>query len=193
MDFERGLGRRGQEGVTLTTLLLIILGVVAVVVVILFFTGAFDKIGGWFNSAGSDLQTAVSACNLAGSSGLTADYCSTFRKVTVNGVVQYQTCEGIKEKLDATKIVSCSKIVGNDDAIAYCASQKLAAGTIVEGLTNAAAGCPDYTAAKSACDKLRAAAVDAKVPVRFDATGVTPSGFTLTCDKYGVTSFAPST
>jgi hypothetical protein len=99
MDFKRGMNRKAQEGMTLTTLLAIIVGGVAVVVIVLFVTGFFYKLRGGTNPLPSDLQAAVTACEMYGSNGLTADYCSTFREVTINGEKQYRTCEGISEDL----------------------------------------------------------------------------------------------
>ncbi len=137
MIFIRGMNERGQEGLTLTTLLLIILGVVAVVVIILFFTGFFSKVSNAAGQApGQDLQAAVSACNLAGSSGLQADYCATFRKITVNGVEQYQTCESpaIQKLMDTNKLLQggCgTNSIGAKDMQTYCQSEKLSKNTIV--------------------------------------------------------------
>lgn len=143
-----GMNKRGQEGLTLTTLLLIILGIVAVVVVILFFTGFFSKLNNATNNLPSDLQAAVSACELAGSSGSSADYCSKFRKVTINGVEQYQSCNSIAMKpylTDSTKSLQggCTNPIGETAATAYCTSQKLKEKTIIEGLS---AGCPVFNA-----------------------------------------------
>ena len=154
---ERGLNKRGQEGLTLTTLLLIILGVVAVVVVILFFTGFFGKLNTATNNIPSDLQAAVSACGLAGSSGLTADYCSTFRQVTINGATEYVTCDSIKSQLDQTKLLqsACPPVV-QTSASTYCHSKNLVKGTVILG-TGLTSSCPDYNstavASGSACTK----------------------------------------
>jgi len=132
MDFKRGMNRKAQEGMTLTTLLAIIVGVVAVVVIVLFVTGFFNKVQGVTNQLPSDLQAAVSACEISGSSGLTADYCATFRKVTVNGVEQYQTCASLSNYLQENKRLkdSCGTLSDTDPA-AFCASKKLDKGVLV--------------------------------------------------------------
>jgi hypothetical protein len=130
MAFEN---KRGQEGITLTTILLLILGVVVVVLVILFATGFFDKLGDATNNLPGSLQAAVSACEIAGSSELTADYCSTFRKVEINGIEQYQTCDSaaIRAYTADNKEMACGTSVTTGDMNAYCASQKLDKGTKV--------------------------------------------------------------
>lgn len=132
MDFKRGMNKKAQEGMTLTTLLAIIVGVVAVVVIVLFVTGFFNKVQGGTDQLPSDLQAAVSACEIDGSSGLTADYCSTFRKVTVNGVEQYQTCASLSNYLQENKRLkdSCGTLSDVDPA-AFCASKKLDKGILV--------------------------------------------------------------
>jgi hypothetical protein len=138
MEFKRGLNNRGQEGLTLTTVLLIVLGVVAVVVIILFVTGFFSKINGATDQLPSDLQAAVSACELAGSNNLQADYCSTFRKVTINGLEQYQTCKSLTNYFsDKNKVLnSCPTDSGSNTIVqragSFCAAQKLATNTMVD-------------------------------------------------------------
>ncbi len=95
MSIKRGVGvnRRGQEGVTLTTLLLIILGGVVVLVVILGATGTLGKIFGQTKFLPGDLESVVQSCKLAIDAGLTASYCGDFKEVTINGVKQVVNCE----------------------------------------------------------------------------------------------------
>ncbi len=93
------MSRKGQEGVTLTTLLLIILGVVVVVVIILGFTGAFGFIFDKVNILpGQDLQAVVTSCEIAGANKLVADYCLTFKEVEINGQKQYVNCDDSRVK-----------------------------------------------------------------------------------------------
>jgi hypothetical protein len=119
--------KRGQEGVTLTTILLLVLGVVVVILVVLFATGFFNKLGNATDNLPGSLQAAVSACEIAGSSNLKADYCSTFRKVTINGEEQYQTCDSadIKKLMDQNKLLteSCGTVTAAPAQ--YCQAQKL--------------------------------------------------------------------
>lgn len=88
------LGKRGQEGVTLTTLLLIILGVVVVVVIILGATGGLNFVFEKFKLApGQSLEAKTQSCIIAAKSNLRADYCNEFAQVKITGVTQYVNCE----------------------------------------------------------------------------------------------------
>jgi hypothetical protein len=90
---ERGINKRGQEGVTITTLLLIVIGAVVAVVIILGATGALDFIFDKVKIApGQDLQAVVASCEIAANAELKADYCSTIKEVEINGVNQFVTC-----------------------------------------------------------------------------------------------------
>src|SRR3989344_1166022 len=90
MQRESVLNRKGQEGLTLTTLLLIVLGVVVVVVLIIGFTKGFGFIFDKFDAApGSQLQTIAKACEIAGEQSLVLDYCARLNKVKSG---EYVTC-----------------------------------------------------------------------------------------------------
>lgn len=120
--------KRGQEGVTLTTILLLILGVVVVVMVILFATGFFDKLDNATGSAGSKLDIAVKACQLVGSQGLTADYCLAYREIEVDGESMFVTCPytAIQNLIDktATGSITCTS-EQHPSAKDYCTNEKL--------------------------------------------------------------------
>lgn len=76
-------GKRGQEGVTLTTLLLIVLGVAVVLAIILGATGIFGKIfGAGQQLTSKELEVVVQSCKIAAENDLIADYCLAFKKVT---------------------------------------------------------------------------------------------------------------
>jgi hypothetical protein len=135
--------KRGQEGITLTTILLLVLGVVVVILVILFATGFFDKLGGATDNLPGNLQAAVSACQVAAQSDLTADYCRTFRGIDVNGKTQYQVCDSdVIENNFAVeaKKLNCASPVGDADIKAFCESQRLKADTTVGTRTCAQVG-----------------------------------------------------
>lgn len=113
MVMEKRMGKRGQEGVTLTTLLLIILGVVVVAIIILGFTTGFGFIFDKFKLApGQDLQAVVTGCELAASNELRADYCSTFKEVEINGEKQFVNCEDSRVQsnmgADSKGLITCS-------------------------------------------------------------------------------------
>lgn len=101
MQRESVLNRKGQEGLTLTTLLLIVLGVVVVVVLIIGFTNGFGFIFDKFGAApGSQLQTIVKACEISGQNDLLVDYCARLNEVKSD---TYVTCEdtAVKAAMDA--------------------------------------------------------------------------------------------
>ena len=109
--------KKGQEGVTLTTMLLLILGLVVVVLVIIGFTMGWDTVFGKFKFLpGQDLETVKQACGVSASSGLSVDYCS-FKSVTVSGVKEEVNCEDTRLKDDNVKPLSCAA----DVALLECA------------------------------------------------------------------------
>jgi len=137
-----GKNKRGQEGVTLTTLLLMVLGIVVIVVVIIGFTGGFNFIFDKFQVApGQSLESVIQSCKIAAQAELSGDYCLTFKKVEINGVSQFATCnlgvieDNIEEKFDGCK--------GNNEmgfvSKKYCTSGSVKGGdfkkTIVNGQT----------------------------------------------------------
>lgn len=132
MNLKRGLNRKGQEGLTLTTLLLIVLGVIVVVMVVLFVTGFFDKLSsGTENVLPGSLQAAIEGCQLAGDNGLTADFCLAYREVEIDGKDVYTTCmqSEIYNSLDKNTLQVSSCAGNHPDATAYCENMKLSSGT----------------------------------------------------------------
>jgi len=106
------INKKGQEGVTLTTLLLIVIGVVVVVVIILGATGILgDIFGGGKKVIPSDLEATTQACRIAAAASLVNDYCYRFREI---GDDIYANCEDARiknaltqQEVDLTKI-DCS-------------------------------------------------------------------------------------
>ncbi|MCH7567877.1 MAG: hypothetical protein IIA87_00475 [Nanoarchaeota archaeon] len=88
--FEKRLNKKGQEGLTLTTLLLIVLGIVVVVVIILGATGIFGDIFGKREAFPKALEAVTQSCKLAAQVSLIADYCYEFKKISDN---EYINCE----------------------------------------------------------------------------------------------------
>lgn len=118
MDIKRGFGKKGQEGVSLGTLLLLILGIVVVVVLIIGFTQGFDFIFGKFRLLpGQSLQTVVESCNVAAELKLSADYCSEFKQIKVDGKNEYVNCQDsrIKQnmKQELVSEIECQNDVNN--------------------------------------------------------------------------------
>ncbi len=109
---KEGMNRKGQEGLTLTTLLLIVLGIVVVVIIILGFTGGFDFIFGKVKLLpGQDLQAVVTSCQLAAQNGLTADYCLTFKEITIDGVTEFLNCQDARVQSSMDKSIE-NKVTG---------------------------------------------------------------------------------
>ena len=127
--FEKGMNRKGQEGLTLTTLLLIVLGIVVVAVIILGVTGILGKI---FSSGEeiipSKLEAAVQGCKIAAQASLVADYCYDLKKI---GDDLYVNCQNnrIATSLDAQTVVvpidiTCNAGVLNISLVEFCRDKK---------------------------------------------------------------------
>ena len=123
------MNKKGQEGVTLTTLLLIVLGIVVVVIIIIGATSGFDFIFGKVKLLpGQSLETAVKSCEVAGSSNLKADYCREFKEIEVDGVTQYVTCtSGVIQNLmegDKKLAGGCGNVAQNAEK-EFCLTDKI--------------------------------------------------------------------
>ena len=89
---EKRRNRKGQEGMSITTLLALVLGVVVVVIIILGFTGSFDFIFGKVKLLpGQALQTVVKSCETSVELNLNVDYCS-FKKIKIVSKNEYLNC-----------------------------------------------------------------------------------------------------
>ncbi|MEK6928479.1 MAG: hypothetical protein AABW65_00800 [Nanoarchaeota archaeon] len=120
MLFEKDMNKRGQEGLSITTLLIIILGIVVVVVIILGVTKGFGFIFGKIDFLpGQDLQAVAESCATAAQLKLKIDYCVEFKKIKVDGAKEYVNCEdsrvesGIKSEVEK---IECDK----DTSQKYC-------------------------------------------------------------------------
>lgn len=126
MGEERGMSRKGQEGISIGTLLIIVLGVVAVVIIIIGISGGFDFIFGKIDVLpGQSLQSAVQSCKIAAEQELQVDYCRTFKEVEINDIEQRVTCQFIAgENIDSSltpSTFSCGSGVTSDSvAVKYC-------------------------------------------------------------------------
>jgi len=120
----RGLfgSRRGQEGLTLTTLLLIVLGIVVVVVLIIGFTSGFNVIFGKFKFLpGQDLEAVAQSCVVSANAGLLIDYCS-FKEVDFEGEKQFVNCiDGrLQPSINAKLTSGSTKPSCTDSVKTYC-------------------------------------------------------------------------
>lgn len=128
------MNKKGQEGVTLTTLLLIILGAVVVVVVILGATGFFDKVFEGTGQIPDSLQVVVTGCQEKATLGidLRTDYCTTLREVEIDGKAQYVTCNYLETTPYLEGVtMDCGNVQANRTA--YCINERLSNSTIVTG------------------------------------------------------------
>jgi len=187
------MNKRGQEGLTLTTLLLIVLGAVVVVVIILGATGAFNFVFGKLDVLpGQDLQTVVSSCELAGEQGLRADYCSSMKEAEIDGKKQFVTCSYSKVEAimdQSTKLSpSCGTEVSSPlgyqaIAKAFCESGQIRDSDFDEVLVNGQ-DCNDWgvltKVAIADAAKKKAEADAAAQKLLDDAAGKTPTTPTTT-------------
>ena len=134
---QKGMDKKGQEGVTLTTLLLIVLGAVVVVIVILGFTKGFDFIfGNVGNLPGQQLEVVVQSCQVAAGNELSTDYCTQLKKVELNGQEQYVTCNELeKQNYLGDVTLNCGDLGLDETEIQeYCKNKKLKDGTLVNSV-----------------------------------------------------------
>jgi len=169
MFVKRGSNRRAQEGVTLTTLLLIVLGVVVVAVVIWGATGGFNFIFSKFNVIpGQSLESVIQGCNIAGEGSLKGDFCLTFKKVTMNGVDQYVTCDSdsIFNNLEAnaknSQLCDADKTV---KALQFCTAGATIKGSDLNKILVNGRTCVSYFGVdltQSSCDQTPGGSVELK-------------------------------
>ncbi len=106
---KRGVHSKGQEGLSVTSLLVIILGIIVVVVLIIGFTQGFDFIFGKFKILpGQNLQAVAESCKASADLGLKIDYCTQFKKITVDGNTEYVNCEDPRLQLTKTLTGGCA-------------------------------------------------------------------------------------
>lgn len=144
------MDKKGQEGMSITTIMGLIIAIVVLIVVVLGFTKGtdwiFDKIGLLPN----DLNSATEACKTyADSDTLAISYCQ-YRELTIEGKKQYMNCDHIHPI--AEKVLGKDKVgyIQQDCQIkeeAFCKQLKTEKGdlykedTMVNGETCKNRGC----------------------------------------------------
>lgn len=108
MDCALKVNRRGQEGVTLTTILLLVLGVVVVVVIILGATGILGDIFSKREALPGNLEAVTQVCKIAVEANLISDYCYEFKKIGDN---EYINCQDARVQSALTSQGISSSIV----------------------------------------------------------------------------------
>jgi hypothetical protein len=86
--------KRGQ-GLEVSTLILIVLGVIILVLLVLGFSMGWGNLWEKVNifQGGSSIESVIQGCKVAVSSASTYSYCNDFKKITVNGKIEYVNCE----------------------------------------------------------------------------------------------------
>ena len=143
------MNKRGQEGVTLTTLLLIILGVVVVVVIILGATGVLNDVFGTRTALPGNLEAVSQSCKIAVQGNLLVDYCYNYKKISD---LEYINCQDfrIKESLIAQGYESNIKGIECDGT-----QQNIVRTSVCDGLSGIAATKKDKVKVGNvACDKI---------------------------------------
>ena len=120
---KEALNKKGQE-LSIGTIVMIVIGVIVLVVIVLGFTQGTDFFFGKLKILpGQTLESVVQACSIAGQSGLTADYCKTFKEVELNGQKMFVNCQydEVENLIDSDKRLSDSKCgTDGDNARKQC-------------------------------------------------------------------------
>ncbi|MDP2673180.1 MAG: hypothetical protein Q8O84_05190 [Nanoarchaeota archaeon] len=103
--------KRGQ-GLSTNAIILIILGVVVLVMLIVGFTVGWSKLAPWIST--NNVQTVVTACNTACSTGSVYDYCNLERTLKADDLP-----EGINEVKGTCQIFSSDEPVNGVDYSKY--------------------------------------------------------------------------
>src|SRR3989338_10415947 len=115
--------KRGQDGVTLTTLILIIIGAVVAVVIILGATGVLNKIFGSSEALPKNLQLVTEACELDAKQTLISDYCYTFKEADDNQYINCQDArvqDALKQQGVAVTGITCDSTLVEDAVKNIC-------------------------------------------------------------------------
>jgi len=105
--------KRGQ-GLEVSTLILIVLGVIILVLLVLGFSMGWGNLWEKVNifQGGSSIESVIQGCKVAVSSASTYTYCSDFKKITVNGKIEYVNCEDTRVNSGLASKLSCSDSAG---------------------------------------------------------------------------------
>jgi hypothetical protein len=100
--------KRGQ-GLEVSTLILIVLGVIILVLLVLGFSMGWGNLWEKVNifQGGSSIESVIQGCKVAVSSASTYSYCNDFKKITVNGKIEYVNCEDARVKGNVGGTLTC--------------------------------------------------------------------------------------
>jgi len=138
---QKGMNRKGQEGVTIGTLLLIVLGIVVVVVLIIGATNGFDFIFGKIDTLpGQDLQAVAQGCIIAAQNSLTLDYCEEFKEIELDGEKRLVNCEyskisdSVKATQGITNVPDCSDNLVQEKCVFYLTKEVVSSSGEYDGV-----------------------------------------------------------
>jgi len=123
----KGMNKKGQEGLTLTTLLLIVLGVVVVVIIILGVTGVLGDIFSKKDTLPGNLEAATQSCKIAAQASLISSYCYEFKKLSDE---EYANCEDSRiqnslrqQNVDSSDL-GCDGVLVTQAKVGVCEGKK---------------------------------------------------------------------
>ena len=124
--------KRGQEGVTLTTLLLIVLGVIVVVVIILGATGVLNDVFGTRTALPGNVEAIAQICKISIQGGFIADYCYNFKKVSNTEYINCQDARVVssltQQGFDLTSFTCLGKEADGKKLLTDSARERVCAG-----------------------------------------------------------------
>jgi len=111
------MNKKGQE-LTIGTLILIVLGVIILVLLVIGFSVGWENIFKKFNifGGGTDIESVVQSCKIALSSNAKYSFCSDFKKISVDGKVEYINCQDDRVASSLDGSISCDGTPAED----YC-------------------------------------------------------------------------
>jgi hypothetical protein len=132
------VNKKAQD-LSIGTLILIVLGIVVLVLLILGFSigwsNLWEKIGIFGGS--SSISDIVVACNLAGTSESTYDFCQKFHQIKIDGKTEYLNCQDSRVNINLNNKLNCKRNTAKDSHDWYCIelekSKKLQTDTKVNG------------------------------------------------------------
>ncbi|MEK6800487.1 MAG: hypothetical protein AABY05_01000 [Nanoarchaeota archaeon] len=108
--FKRGLNKKAQD-LSIGTLILIVLGIVVLVLLILGFSLGWSNLWEKINifQGGSSLESVIQACNIAVASNSQYTFCQDFKKVKVDGKVQFVNCQDSRISSSLSGQIQCTR------------------------------------------------------------------------------------
>ena len=108
------------QDLSIGTLILIVLGIIVLVLLILGFSYGWSSL--WekiniFGGGGASIADVVTNCNLAVTSNAVYTYCSEFKQVKINNVVEYVNCEDPRVTQGVTTKITCPESQSLSDRI----------------------------------------------------------------------------